>query len=318
MNKIMARILQEAGVPELLEVLAERLSPTDLQSLLLEVYRQRAQRVTPANLMRQYEHNRFVQPAQVRPQQLLALEQFAFSLLPAGFEAVELSPVCPLGASSALSTVDQNWVVTTVRNTEVCADSTSVLALECARRRREAYRQRARPAEDTRLCASQRLLRAQVFEGPVSFAHFRLLSLCTAGRDRGAYGFEVKALLEHLRFYIKLLESAQAQGYGLESVRVTLTAFNLAMFEALESGVLLPLAAEFPAVAFGFDQARESGRGYYAGAGLQVHARDLAGTEYFLVDGGFTDWTQRLLSNRKERLLTSGMGSERFLLCFGP
>ena len=41
MNKIIARILREAGVPELLEVLAECLSPTDLQSLLLEVYRQR-------------------------------------------------------------------------------------------------------------------------------------------------------------------------------------------------------------------------------------------------------------------------------------
>jgi len=35
------------------------------------------------------------------------------------------------------------------------------------------------------------------------------------------------------------------------------------------------------------------------------------------VDGGFTDWTQQLLSNRKERLLISGMGSERFVFCFG-
>jgi hypothetical protein len=29
-----------------------------------------------------------------------------------------------------------------------------------------------------------------------------------------------------------------------------------------------------------------------------------------LVDGGFTDWTRRLLSNAKERLLVSGMGIE--------
>jgi|GEM_PF-4488011 len=39
-------------------------------------------------------------------------------------------------------------------------------------------------------------------------------------------------------------------------------------------------------------------------------------TDYFLVDGGFTDWTQKLLSNRKERLLISGLGSERLLTCF--
>ena len=42
-----------------------------------------------------------------------------------------------------------------------------------------------------------------------------------------------------------------------------------------------------------------------------------AGAEFFLADGGFTDWTRRLLSDRKERLLISGLGSERFILCFG-
>jgi hypothetical protein len=30
-----------------------------------------------------------------------------------------------------------------------------------------------------------------------------------------------------------------------------------------------------------------------------------------LIDGGFTTWTQLLLSNRKERLLISGLGTER-------
>jgi hypothetical protein len=35
-----------------------------------------------------------------------------------------------------------------------------------------------------------------------------------------------------------------------------------------------------------------------------------------LIDGGFTDWTQQLMSNRKERLMTSGLGSERLCACF--
>jgi hypothetical protein len=30
-----------------------------------------------------------------------------------------------------------------------------------------------------------------------------------------------------------------------------------------------------------------------------------------LVDGGFVDWTQRLLGDAKERLLVSGAGSDR-------
>ena len=61
----------------------------------------------------------------------------------------------------------------------------------------------------------------------------------------------------------------------------------------------------------------ESGQGYYAGVRFQMYARDQAGTDYFLVDGGFTDWTQQLSSNRKERLLINGMGSERFVAIFG-
>ena len=33
--------------------------------------------------------------------------------------------------------------------------------------------------------------------------------------------------------------------------------------------------------------------------------------EYYpLIDGGMTDWTARLISNRKERLLISGIGTE--------
>jgi hypothetical protein len=35
------------------------------------------------------------------------------------------------------------------------------------------------------------------------------------------------------------------------------------------------------------------------------------------VDGGAMDWTQRLLSNAKERLVISGIGSERLCSAFG-
>jgi hypothetical protein len=48
-----------------------------------------------------------------------------------------------------------------------------------------------------------------------------------------------------------------------------------------------------------------------------MYARDKLGTDYFVGEGGFTDWIQQLLSNRKERLSISGMGSERFVSLFG-
>ena len=49
---------------------------------------------------------------------------------------------------------------------------------------------------------------------------------------------------------------------------------------------------------------------------FQIHARDPSGQDYLLVDGGATDWTQQLLNNRKERLMTSGLGSERLCARF--
>ncbi len=48
MNKIVERIEREAGLPGLPSILAERLTPTDLQSILLEVYRPRCRQLQPA------------------------------------------------------------------------------------------------------------------------------------------------------------------------------------------------------------------------------------------------------------------------------
>ena len=41
-DDMLQRIVRDAGVPDLVDVLADRLSPADLSSLLLEVFRRRA------------------------------------------------------------------------------------------------------------------------------------------------------------------------------------------------------------------------------------------------------------------------------------
>ena len=312
-EKIIERILRTAQVPDLLDVLTQRLSQSDLQSLLLEVYRKRARTLTPGHLLQQYEGNRFVQPAAVNPKRLLEFDSLAYSVLPSSFELLELSPVCPLGTNSVVAPVDQDNAVTTIRNTEVCSDSTNVLALECARRRRG----NSHTEVDTKLCASHRLLRPHLPNDPASFPHFRIFSLCTAGHDRGSYRFEVAALREHLEFYLQLLQSAQQAGFRLEAVRTSITVFDETRYQVLKAEVLDKLSRSYSKVEFMFNQEQESGQGYYSGVRFQIYARDKAGTDYFIVDGGFTDWTRQLLSNRKERLLISGMGSERLVSCFG-
>jgi hypothetical protein len=41
--------------------------------------------------------------------------------------------------------------------------------------------------------------------------------------------------------------------------------------------------------------------------------KNQAGDSFMLADGGFTDWTQLLLGDSKERLMTSAIGTE--LIC---
>src|SRR5215471_3341508 len=198
-NLILKRVLREAGVPELIDVLAERLNPTDQQSLLLEVYRRRAVEIKPSQLLERYERDRFVRPSDLSPQLVTDFDRLVWSLLPDHYTAVELSPICPLGTNAAVATVDQNKVVTTIRNTEVVADATNVLALECASRRR-LLRANQQSRERVCLCASHRVVRGQAYRVPGASSHFRLLGLCAAGRDEGSFQFETTSLVEHIAF----------------------------------------------------------------------------------------------------------------------
>jgi hypothetical protein len=63
------------------------------------------------------------------------------------------------------------------------------------------------------------------------------------------------------------------------------------------------------------DPDRATGRGYYTGLCFKVFG--VAAAEPFEVgDGGFVDWTQNLLGNRKERLVITGLGVDRTALSF--
>ncbi len=303
------------GVPGLAKMLAERLAPTDLQSLLLETYRQRAGRRRPADVLADYETNRFVRPAPVSARRLLAWEQVAAAHLPPEFERVVLSPVCPLGASAAIAAVDQNWAVATARNTEVVSDSTNVLALECAVRRRALLRANPKSAEAVHLAASHRLLRAQHYDSPGAVTHFSALGLCSAGRDLGGLRFEVAALARHIRFYLQSLLAFAGADLPLH---VTVSDFAAEPRQPLLHELLLaPLQAEFPATGFAFDPERTGGRGYYRELCFHVEATNAAGRRLQLVDGGAVDWTQRLVGSAKERLIISGLGSDRLCTEFG-
>jgi hypothetical protein len=209
-DDIVRRIEREAGVPGLAGTLAS-LPGTDLRSLLLDVARRRSAKRTPADLMADRGRDGTVAVAptdalRLRRAEVLALEAAE------GFEAVELSPVCPAGLNTVLGRIGQDNVLATVRGSEVMADPTSALALEAAIRRRDAD-------GAVRLATTQRVLRLQPLSGEgIVLRHFRLFALVTAGSSEPGNAFETDALVEHACAHIRLLRRTQAS-----EIRVTVS-----------------------------------------------------------------------------------------------
>ncbi len=291
-DPILRRIAADAGVADLAGVLADRIPPSDLNSLWMGVSRRRAAKVTPARLLARYAADRYSRPSNVSPSTMSRLDVLAWSLLPEGWSALDLSPVAPLGTVSAIGPIDQNKVLSTGRPLEVVADSTNVLALEAALHRQALLRADPRSGERVRLASSHRLLRMQPFDPPAT-QHFRLFGMVDAGRDVGGLSFEIDATREQIDFYLRLL--AGAAEIGIEVGEPTV--------------VVLDLGNRRPLLEESFNGARVEAAppdAYYTDIRFQIYAAGM-----MLVDGGSTAFTRRLLSNDKERIVTSGLGSER-------
>jgi hypothetical protein len=179
----------------------------------------------------------------------------------------------------------------------VAADPTNALALEAAVHRI------GQPQETVRLAAVQRVVRAQRFPAGWS-AHFGLFATVTAGRDRGSRRFEEAAIAEQLRFVVAALRAA-----GVARVQVALTPLSDAG-ERIAAATAAALATEPADVVT--DHERAGGRGYYRDLCFKVNAL-VDDTPAEIGDGGFTDWTARLLANGKERLLIAGYGIDRMV-----
>jgi len=315
-SSIIERIEREAGVPDLVNILSSRLAPTDLQSLLLEVYGRRAKKREPKALLEDHASSRFNRPSAISPPRLLEWDRTAFRLLPKLFQPIELSPVCPLGTGSVPTPISQDWTVSTIRNTEVVADSTNVLALECAVRRRGQTNLSSGKPDSVHLASSHRLLRGQKFGAePGTRQHFRIFTLCSAGRDSGNLQFETEALNLHIGFYLRALKAFLGTRTAL---RVAISDFGSKDARpTVRSEVVEKLQVRHKKARIGIDQDRKQGRGYYGQLCFKIFATPSRGREHELVDGGDVDWTQKLLNNAKERLIISGCGSERLCELFG-
>jgi len=64
------------------------------------------------------------------------------------------------------------------------------------------------------------------------------------------------------------------------------------------------------------DRKSDYGRNYYRRLRFMIDLTNADNKTYNVIDGGFTDWTSALMKNNKERLMTSGIGTELMLKVF--
>lgn len=169
----------KAGLPPgTCDALTDGLPASRLWSLLLDIAEARAARRRPAELVEQWDRDRFVQPAIVDQRSLVEVDGHLLGAA-SSFESIELSPVAPLGVCAIMGHASQNKVLSALRGTELVSDPTNVMALECARRLHR----------DTtavvRLATSHRCVRAQPIPKQRGLtANFRIF--CLARRDSNA------------------------------------------------------------------------------------------------------------------------------------
>ncbi len=275
--------------------LAQDLPPSELWSLLLGVAEQRAARRTPANVQQQWEQDRFVCPAYIDQRTLNELDGHLLAAA-AGFDAVELSPLAPLGSCSAIAFASQNKIVSTVRGTEVVSDPTNLLALESARRLR------TDPVLTVRLATNHRCVRAQqVPDLPGFAAHFRLFCMSSAGHERKDQGLLIESLSEHMRTQLNALDRLEQHGY----------AFPDRIIKLLAAPAREDVARRIAGSLNGAPVVIETlAHHYYDGLRFMISARGLHGEQMPLIDGGSFDWLRKLSSNNKLVFVASGMGSQ--------
>lgn len=286
-----------AGVdPRAYAALARGLAPTRLWSLLMAVIEQRAAQRTAPQLMEQWDRDGFTTPAYVDQRALVELDGHLLAAT-SEFEAIELSPVAPLGVCSAVGLASQNKILSALRGTEVVSDPTNVLALECARRLRKDERR------IVRLATSHRCVRAQEVPNQPGLApHFRIFCLATAGRELRDHTFVVGSIVEQITTLLAALDRLEQHGYAFPDRRV----------RVLASPERAQLGDRIASHVRGLDVVRDTLAHPYYNGGLrfQIDARSPQGGAVPLIDGGAFDWVSKLASNGRLVFVASGMGSQ--------
>ncbi len=376
-GNIVRGLCRKLGVPSLAEELV-KVAWRDVQPILIKVMRDRIQKKNSTELLAEYESKpEFYGVSGIDQRSLHEFVAHFYAALPESYRATELAPIAPLGLNALLSQVSQDVSLSSIRVSEVVGDPTTPLALHCAYERKRMLPDEGKLCESVRLATMHRVLRLQPFDRSKGYMqHFRLLGLCSGGRDVGHATFFVEHIIEHISVWLAFIDRLGRNGYVFRNIAVKVSDIRVAealieklnldretinrhsldeawdFFEScnivlpkevtaveeipegaiktygldslisslklVEKRILDPLRIRYPHVRFGFDFARKAGLGYYEHLCYHIFAETRDGRCVQLADGGSVDWLSKLLSSKKERMVTSGFGCELTQNLFKP
>ena len=298
MEKLLQKIEAKLGSENITEIISEKLSNSELNSWLLELFKRRSKKVQPPKLLQEFKTNRFVRPSSLDQLEFKKEElEWLEKANDIGFEPIILSPLSPFGTCSTVAFVDQNNIVSATRGTEVISDSTNVLALMAASEIKYNNKRGL-----IKYCTVHRQMRAQPFTHPEHTAHFGLICMITAGKDIGERKFELQNLSEHLNYYYEML----SKRFDTQNI---LFRIYTEEYENTFNGKLKELIQNFVEIKKLRYDTKPMMNNYYKELQFKffIESKNIM---LDVVDGGFVDWTQKLLSNKKQRLLISAGGLE--------
>jgi len=303
-QKIINRIERKLNIPALADKLANALSPSDFNSLMTELYAMRAAKVSPGDMLQLYAKNGYAKPAACDAVQYRRLElDMLLAAEERGVRSVILSPASLFGCCSVFGAVSQNKIISASRNLEMVSDATNMLALYTASGIKDGTINHSEAP--VHLCTTHRHIRYQSEFGMGMLPHFGIFTMVSAGKSRSSYAFEIEAFLFHLRLYADYWLQKHGSALSVSLHRrggyKDPDGFFCRVTEAVKTHVtgihMLP-----------GEQKGETA--YYKGLQATLYA-DIEGRRVEIGDMGLTDWTQKLLNSRSERLFISAMALDR-------
>ena len=306
MNTITDRILTRLGDNELINKLSV-LSKSDLNSLLLNIYKLQAQNTTPIEMLKMFQTNRFTVPSELDPVAYHVLETEFLALAQCqNIKTVLLSPAAPFASSSVFGCVDQNNVVSAARGVEILSDPTNMLAIIIADQLKN---KKTDNKNYLHYCATARVLRAQVFpKAEGYYSHFGIFCIVSSGKDSGSYNCEMELLSKQLVYYKQIL----IHMYNANLSVVLRKRRGYTDGDGFFNKIAELIKIELSDVPISFDCDDEDNN-YYKGINYSI-LMEKDNKKIEIGDGGFVDWIQQMTNNKKERCLISGIGLDRLLL----